>query len=818
MAPTLVHIRVGGADELAKARAVVREAGGRVVEEFDGLLAAEVPAGDVAPRLAAAGLTCTFPEGTPGAPAPRDDPALFRHSLKGLLATHAGVLAGLADRVRQVGLNPEGTQLHLLAAARVDPAPILDGFDIEGLSGGLERLLPAAEELLPEDAYLVRVAGPLRPPWREELARFGEIGDHHPPDTFRMVLTPGQLEQVRALPFVRAVKRYGLLDTLTPALLELLEGADPARPAQFDLTVHRAADRDRVEHLIEFVPGVRVVSRGAAALRLEMTAGSGLVAALAHLPFVRSLAPYVAPRLFVDQARRLLGVEAINAAAAGGAGERWTGRGEVVALFDSGVDATHPDLAPALAPPPAAHGAGRPDDHVGHGTHVAGIIAGRGIASGGAVRGVAPEARLYSVGIVDAANKLDVPPDLGDLLKLAVDAGAKIINLSWGVKLHPDYDVYGHSIDRFLRDNPEVLAVVAVGNEGEAPGGWHKPRTLGMPAGAKNVLTVGACGNDRPAYTSTWGQVPGAPFPEPPARDERVAGVTDFPAAISSRGPTAFSSVKPDLLAPGTLVLSARAATASVAYVAYPAPSDRYAYLNGTSMAAPAVAGAAAVVRQYLREVRGAPRPSAALLKALLVLAAVRLPDANRNSRLCAARYPELGFPDFDQGFGRLDLRTLLPHPAAPPDRVLAFADVANDAPEALQAFQPPGAARRSTRTYRVRVPDPTAPPTPLRAVLAWTDTPGRFVQNGLSLRVVGPDFRPVFGNEGHRYNADPARLDAGEPAIDRFNNVLAVAFPDPLPGEYRLTVLAESTPVLPQGYALAVGGPLAADALEVLT
>ena len=694
-------------------------------------------------------------------------------------------------------------------------------------AGGAGAVAPAGDRL-PKDAYLVQVRGSLRPEWQAALARVAAVHPYAPPDTVRMVLGAAAVDAVRGLEFVTRVRRYGLPDTLTPSMVAFLGGVAeeaPDRPTAFDVTLHEAGSGDRVVALLAEFPAAKVLARGGRALRFEAPAGAAVLSAVAQLPEVQAIAPYTPPVLQLDEAVGLIGAGVVGPATPGGPVPAWTGAGEVVAIFDSGIDPTHPDLAPALAAPPAAYGAGSAIDAHGHGTHVAGIVAGRGVASGGTVRGVAPGAQVYSVGIRTASGVLDIPPDLGTLLALAVAAGAKVVNLSWRAKLDPDYDIYGESVDRFARANPDVLVVVAAGNEGRAGSplahppdppahhGRHMPSTVGAPAVGKNVLTVGACRNVRPGYAATWGGAPGAEFLLPPASAEPVAGPPQFPAALSSRGPTRFSSVKPDLLAPGTMVLSAKAsgagAGAGAIYTAFGATPAAYGYLSGTSMATPMVAGAAAVVREYLRVARGTPAPSAALVKALLILAAVPLAAANSHSVLTG---PAVGYPDFDQGFGVLDLRALLPHPAAPPGRRLAFADVRNDSPGALQARQPPGGPRRSVQSYAVTVPAGAAGP--LRVALVWTDPPGRGVQNRMSLRLHSPGQAPVFGNETHPFYADPADIAAGAQVLDKNNNVLVAGLPAAAAGTYKLTVTAESTSVPYQGYALAVLGSVASDAL----
>ena len=118
--------------------------------------------------------------------------------------------------------------------------------------------------------------------------------------------------------------------------------------------------------------------------------------------------------------------------------------------------------------------------------------------------------------------------------------------------------------------------------------------------------------------------------------------------AFSSRGPTLDGRIKPDVVAPGTFILSTRStrlAPNNFAWGAYPA-NHAYFHMGGTSMATPLVAGCLALIRQHLRATWAIASPSAALLKAVLIAGSVRLPG----------QVPSGVQLDPAQGFGRVDL------------------------------------------------------------------------------------------------------------------------------------------------------------------
>jgi serine protease AprX len=719
----------------------------------------------------------------------------------------------------RTGVNPPGPLRSLKEQARyvavgeggleVADAPQADGgaSAVSGAVAGEAALRPEPDAALDQAVYHIHLRGPITEAQRSEFERLGiDLAAFEPPDAYRTFLTREQYAAVRAAPFVSDVIRFRFDETVTPELVEAASaGGAAGERSVFDLVLHRIADLDEVSGLLAGTAGVEVLDASYLYIRFAAPPDARLLAGVASLPEVRRLAPYAPVELTADHARRIIGLDAINTAAP----PPWTGEGETVAVFDSGVDEAHPDLAGRLDPAPSALPGAGAHDVVGHGTHVAGIVA-----------GMAPGAKLAAISIVAADGTLVVPPNWADVLERAVQAGAKVVNLSNGRRVHGDYDFGSLSMDEFVRAHPDVVVVVAAGNDGSAPEGFVGFGSIFSPASAKNVVTVGASTTDRTEPTKTWGAFRPAAFPKPPCADDPLGGDPDYPAALSSRGPTDFNSIKPDLLAPGTYILSARASGIPDSSY-WDVFDEHHAYNGGTSMAAPVVAGAAAVVRQYLRVARATPEPSAALVKALLIAAARPIPSRKEPAEVL----DKVGFPDFDQGFGRLDLATVIPHAGAAPGRRVEFADVHDDSPDALNSrpATTPGQPTRNVRSYRATVADGATEP--LRVVLTWTDWPSSGVQNNLHLRVTPPAARVLDGNPDLRYGrpedvlpmfVDPAHGSQRVPTFDKLNNVERVELTAPAAGQYTIDVIPENTPKPPQGYALCVVGELASP-LEAL-
>ncbi|MGW4213421.1 S8 family peptidase [Lentzea sp. NPDC004789] len=266
-----------------------------------------------------------------------------------------------------------------------------------------------------------------------------------------------------------------------------------------------------------------------------------------------------------------------------------TGKGVTVADLDGGWDPGHPDLG-AVAETRDFTGTGIRDGY-GHGTHTASIIAGRGAR----YRGVAPDARLL-VGKVCTDDGSCPESAIIAGMEWAAASGAAAVNLSLGGPATDGTDPMSLAVNA-LTAQYGTLFVVAAGNSGV-------PGSVGAPGAADAALTVGSVTKQ------------------------------DALSPFSSRGPRVGDyAVKPDIAAPGSSIVAARAAGTSMG-----TPVDElYTSASGTSMATPHVTGAAALLKQ------AHPSWRAAELKAALLASSL-----------------ELGLSVYEQGAGRLDVARAL--------------------------------------------------------------------------------------------------------------------------------------------------------------
>ncbi len=272
-----------------------------------------------------------------------------------------------------------------------------------------------------------------------------------------------------------------------------------------------------------------------------------------------------------------------------------TGIGVSIAIIDTGIDYTHPDFGSCTSEQFLSGNCAKvvggydfinednnPIDDQGHGTHVAGIVAGNGL-----LKGVAPDANLYAFKVLDAGGSGSFADVIAGIER-AIDPNqdgdfsdhVDIISMSLGASCGgynedcgPD-DVVSRTID--LAVDAGIVSVIAAGNSGPSA------QTIGSPGTARKAITVGA--TYKKDYDGNyWGD-----------ENPRANQITPF----SSRGPVELENeiiVKPDIVAPGAIICSAQYDSAWNDKKCF---DNNHVAISGTSMATPHVAGVVALIKQ----------------------------------------------------------------------------------------------------------------------------------------------------------------------------------------------------------------------------
>jgi len=650
------------------------------------------------------------------------------------------------------------------------------------------------EEMRSNDAskfnyILVQTTHPLN---REEKSQLAEAGasilEYVPQDTYLCHFPPSDLGRVRALKFVSWTGPYDKGFKLHPALIGLERKGTvrslfevsvrphatlDATPKVVDVILHRnlkASDvLEKIAEAAQVSPDLIQVARN----KVRLTVKARQLDALANVDGVRTVEEVRPRKLLNNVARKILGAPVVGAA-----NPPFFGQGQVVAVADTGFDRgsttdTHPAFTGRVQ---KLYPLGRPNDTSdtdGHGTHVCGSVLGNGTSAilNLSIQGTAPEAKLVMQSVLDSGGGLGgLPADLNDLFTAPYNSdGARIHSNSWGSTIGDgSYDSQASEVDDFVWNHRDMLICFAAGNAGAdaSSRGVIDNGSLTPPGTAKNCLTVGATENMRPDFNLTYGG--GFGFPADPIASDLVANNAEGMAAFSSRGPTQDGRCKPDVVAPGTAILSTRSRLATG--TGWQASNDPlYFFDGGTSMATPLVAGCVALVREYLAKTQARNNPSAALLKALIINAAHNI----------TGQYvpPEVGtIPDNSEGFGRVNVGEVV----APTGQVKFW-----DEGDGKQL----DTGEEEARTVTVAAANQT-----IKATLVWTDPAGSGLQNDLDLIL-----RAANGTEQH------GNVPANSTSFDRVNNVEQVTWGNVPIGDVQIITRANRITQATQSYALVV-------------
>src|SRR6266566_1095931 len=462
------------------------------------------------------------------------------------------------------------------------------------------------------DYILVQTSAPLSPEQKDELARLGlVIHEYVSENTYLCGYKGTDLAQIRALPFVTwanvYLQEFKVAPNLSPAttapalnILPTRVGASHSRtPRTVDIVFHEDVDpdSDAVKSAVAAAARVDKASLTMGRHKVRLTVEERYMDDLAAIDAVRVIQEIPQAELHNNVAGPILNAQVmVN-------GTTYEGAGEVIAVADTGFDAgstvnPHPAFTGRVA---RLYSLGRPgtgetDDPNGHGTHVCGSALGDGTSAtmGGAIRGTAPKATLVVQSLIGPSGGLKgIPPDLTDLFEPPYrDDGDRKSTNSWGghipgeTQQHP-YGPQANEIDDFVWKHPDLVICFAAGNTGtdNNQDGSIDPAQIEFEPAAKNCITVGASESQRPEIARTYGNIRPHEFPVQPIHGDPMADNPEGMAAFSSRGLTLEGRLKPDVVAPGTSILSTRSRHVQHVTTVFGVSADAaYFFDTGTSM------------------------------------------------------------------------------------------------------------------------------------------------------------------------------------------------------------------------------------------
>lgn len=557
-------------------------------------------------------------------------------------------------------------QFHEEADWIILPAIVFN--PIEGSPEAPEHLM-ASEPTGEEQAYyIVQFIIPPNRTWIYEIRQLGgNYIQNIPSNAAIYSLTHNEAEAINQLSYVRWIGlfhpacalHFTLCGQTTPynafSLKELTVDANSLPATQegnIQVRFFHNVDLEAARNAVE-AAGVSIM--GSIGYGFLVNADTTGVTNLIKVPGASTVESYYSPELQLDKSRKIVFANYVSLRENTHFSVDLDGAGEIVGVIDTSLDTKHPDISERIIDleklnyietpsSGATDGAETETKGVSHGTHVTGIIAGNGIKSSGFVKGIAPSSHII---FHSMSNKFP------NVVVKAHNAGVRVHNNSFGtfkkaifVKVSADneYKNQTNEIDMFCFIFPESLMVYAVGNEERHTGPSNGDGKLDMnmlpfEAVAKNILSIGAVENIKKneGFKKTYSELkPGSfshkylwPVSDPITTKEfSLSDNADEVALFSCRGEVREKAlnthrIKPDLVAPGTNILSLCKSKMGDGDWHKPIIiEDEYYQLEiGTSMAAPHVAGAALLVRQFFRSCFGHNRQP-------IVLESISAPDS----------------------------------------------------------------------------------------------------------------------------------------------------------------------------------------------
>ncbi|MBN2005122.1 MAG: S8 family serine peptidase, partial [Anaerolineae bacterium] len=656
--------------------------------------------------------------------------------------------------------------------------------------------------------YLVQFEGPILSEWKETLIKEGvALHDYVPDFAFIVKMDQATANRVQSLEMVRWVGLYQPAYRLSNALLPTVQSPAAGQPIQ--LVVRSFTGESAATLVKDFVGlGALVLTQsrdtgGGTIFQLELPETE--VANVARLSGVAWVQPKYTPILYNAIARSSV---AMNKDAVENTLGLY-GENQIVVVGDTGFSTgntatMHQDFQGHFYK--GSWGSGTCAswaDYHSHGTHVAGSVLGSGVMDGavttthsyaGTNAGIAPEALLWGWAFCsDWTGLPDAPYDDYYGVMYNDDPRVRVNTNSWGSSApYGTYDAFSRETDRFIWDHPDMVVLVAAGNDGTDANsdGIVDVDSMGIPAGSKNIITVGASENYRMSggynpggACSTWGGCWPGDYPAAPVSTDRLSDDPSGMVAFSSRGPVDDGRLKPDVVAPGSNIVSARD-DSGTGWGVYDAD---YIYMGGTSMATPLTAGAAAIVREFYSDTYSL-NPTAALVKATFINGAFDMtPGQYRDTVPDGSKDDVIRRADINQGWGRVDLATSLIYAGS---RQLWFHEHAGLATNSEYSV-----------TLQTRYTE-----NPFRVSLVWSDQAGTEATHGalvndLDLVVESSTGSTYYGND----IIGDGLLDGD---VDHTNNVEGIDLAAGI-ATYTITVKGYNVPNGPQPFALVVSGDM---------